>query len=79
MHGVKTPFRLPFTITGSVRDEVTKQLLIGIEAHTTLLRSDYGVAKDFHHTHLKDFLGDDITIDIYTWLRPPKEESGKQE
>lgn len=77
MHGVKKPFRLPFTITGSVRDEVTKELLIGIEAHTTLLRSDYDVAKDFQHTHMKDFLGDEITIEIYTWLQPPQEKEAK--
>jgi polyisoprenoid-binding protein YceI len=77
MHGVTQPFRLPFTVTGSKRDRVQGALRIGISARMTLRRSDYNLAADFQHTYFKDFLGDEVAIEIDTWLQPPGEEREK--
>ena len=51
-----------------------KAKLIGVAARGVLNRKDYGVGTGFKHTTMKNFLGDEISIEIYCWLRPRKEE-----
>lgn len=75
MHGVSRQFELPFSITGQIGNQGTNQLMTAAVARTTLLRSDYGIARDFKHTHITGFLGDEVEIEIHCWLQPPKKET----
>jgi len=67
MHGITKAYILPFQIIKIENNT------IGIRSQTTLKRSDYGVASDFKHTSLPDFLSDTIEIEIDFWTRKRKE------
>ena len=68
MHGVTQEVVLPFKIVKA--DGNT----LGIQIRTQLNRLDYGVAKDFKHTSMPDFLGEIIDVEIDFWTRKKKKE-----
>jgi polyisoprenoid-binding protein YceI len=72
MHGITRPLSLPLTITGKIDDQVAGSTMVGAVARMQLLRSDYDIATDFRHRHMEEFLGDEVEVEIFGWLRPPK-------
>jgi polyisoprenoid-binding protein YceI len=53
---------LPFAITGSNKDAVTKKTNIGYSARITLNRQDFGM--NWHHKSDPNFVGDNIDVEI---------------
>lgn len=66
MHGVSKEILLPF--------EMVKQdgNTIGFRSETVINRIDYGVAADFQHTSMPDFLSEEIEVSIYFWTKKKK-------
>lgn len=75
MHGVTRPLELPFTVTGFANNKATGAFTVGATAKTRLLKSAWGIAPNFQHTHIDNFLGDEIEIEIFCWLRPLQENA----
>ena len=69
MRGVTRPLALPFEITNIVKNDAAGVRQIGFAARGTLNRNDFGVGSDFKHTHVKNFLGEEVTLEIYCYLR----------
>ena len=68
MHGVTKEVVLPFEIVK------TDGNTIGFRIRTQLNRLDYGIATDFKHTAMPDFLGDVIDVEIDFWTKKKKKE-----
>ncbi len=71
MRGVSKRMELPFAITGAERRG--GKLWIGISSRLRLNRNDFGVGSEFRHTAMKNFLADDVDIEIDAWLREKSE------
>lgn len=79
MKGVTKPVELDFVITGVDRGEKGDQApVIGVSASGKLNRLDFGVANDWKHTAIPNFLGNEITIQIDLWTRGGKPAEAAQ-
>lgn len=73
MKGVTKPVELDVLITGIDRGEKGDQApILGISATGKLNRLDFGVANDWKHTVIPNFLGNEIAIQIDLWTRGGK-------
>ncbi len=69
MHGVTRPLELPFTITGTLGDEV-----IGFASRYSLLRSAFNIGNEYRHAKYENFINNEIDIEINFWTkRRPRE------
>lgn len=71
MRGVTKEIELPFVITGLnwSKEEEEKHPRMGIAAQWKLNRQDYGVGSDWQHSAIPNFIGDEVTIQIFMWTR----------
>lgn len=67
MHGVTKEITLPFTING-VRKSADGKTTLGVTAHTTVNRRDYGI--NFARPDNPDFLGDLVEVKLDVITRP---------
>jgi len=67
LRGISREIELPFKPTAIEWEDGKPRL--GIAAQLTLDRLDYGVGNDWKHTVIPDFLGSEITIDIFLWTK----------
>ena len=73
MKGVTKPVVLTVVITGVDRGEKGDQApILGISATGKLNRLDFGIANDWKHTVIPNFLGNEIAIQIDLWTRGGK-------
>lgn len=70
MRGVTKEVELPFVITGLNWSGEEKHPSMGIAAEWKLNRQDYGVGSDWQHSAIPNFVGDEVTIQIFMWTRP---------
>ena len=71
MHGVSREIDLPFTVTS--QDGNT----IGIKIEHQINRVDFGVAADFKHTSIENFISDEIDVNFYFWTKKDKRASSE--
>ena len=71
MRGVTREIELPFVITGINRNDEGRPL-IGVAASLTLDRQDFGVGSDWKHSAIPNFIGDEVSIEIFLWTRRGK-------
>ncbi len=69
MHGVTKEIEVPFEVTSA------KGNTIGIKIEDQINRIDYGVAKDFKHTSIENFISDIIDVNFYFWTKKDKRAS----
>ena len=67
MHGISKEMDLPFKITGSSGENT-----IGFSSRFVIDRMDFEVAKDFKHTLIDNFLGEEVEVEIDFWTRKRK-------
>jgi polyisoprenoid-binding protein YceI len=67
MRGAEREVELPFQTTGLVWEDGKPRL--GISARLSVDRRDFGVGNDWKHTAVPDFLGGDVTIEIFLWTK----------
>ncbi len=70
MRGVTKEIALPFIIGESKMDDGRK--ILGISAQTKINRQDFDVGVNWKHTLIPNFIGDEISVEIDMWTRPPK-------
>lgn len=68
MHGVSKDMSLPLIPTGK-----EGKYTLGFASQFTLHRTDFGVGNDFQHTSMDNFIGDEISVEIYFWTKKWKE------
>lgn len=71
IRGVTKPYALEFVFTGWNRDKDKPDVKprFGIAAKGKLNRLDFGVATDWKHTLIPNFIGEEIEIEIDMWTR----------
>ena len=69
MQGVTKSVKMPFKYTGS-----SGKNTLGFSIQWTLNRQDYGVGSEFKHTTMKEFLGNNVEIQINFWTRKLKKK-----
>ena len=69
MHGVTKEIEIPFEVTSA------KGNTIGIKIEHQINRIDYGVAKDFKHTSIENFISEIIDVNFYFWTKKDKRAS----
>lgn len=69
MRGVTKSVALPFRFTGQ-----SGKNTLGFSIRWVLNRLDYGVGNTFKHTHVKEFLGNNIAVEIDFWTRKPRKK-----
>ena len=69
MHGVTREIEVPFTVTSSEGNT------IGIKIEHYINRIDYGVAADFKHTSIENFISENIAVNFYFWTKKDKRVS----
>ncbi len=75
MRGVTKEIELPFVITGiNWRGEEEKRPLLGVAVNWTVNRQDYGIGSGWQHSVIPNFLGDEVTIDIFIWTRSGRKQ-----
>ena len=67
MHGISKNIELPLAPTGQDGKHT-----FGFATHLSINRMDYGVGKDFKHTAIENFLGNNIDVEIYFWTKKKK-------
>jgi polyisoprenoid-binding protein YceI len=70
MHGVTKQIELPFTATGTVKNNGATTL--GYHAHMTLNRRDYGI--NWEHKTTPNFVGDNIEVDLDVITKATKDQ-----
>ena len=65
LHGVTKPVVLDVTFHGAGANPMSKAMILGFAAQTTIKRSDFGITK------YAPMLGDDVTLIIETEFGPP--------
>ena len=68
MHGVTKEILLPFELLKA--DGNT----LGFKVRTKINRIDFGVGKDFEHTSIPNFLGDELDVNIDFWTKKAKKD-----
>jgi polyisoprenoid-binding protein YceI len=78
IRGVTKVIELPFRFTAVTWEDERPRL--GVAAALQLNRLDFGVGADWRHTVVPNFLGNDISIEIFVWtkLGKPIEPSSQQ-
>lgn len=69
MHGVEKKIVLPLQIVKVDGNTV------GLRSRTTINRVDYGVAADFKHDAMPDFLAEEIQVEIDFWTKKRKKKN----
>ena len=67
IRGTTKEIVIPFRTTGLEWKE--GRPLLGIAGQLTLLRSDFGVGTSWRHSIIPDFLGDEVSVEIFAWTR----------
>lgn len=67
MHGVSKTITFPIKITGRDGDNT-----VGFSSRLTLNRIEFGVGSEFKHTSIKDFISDNIQVEIDFWTKKKK-------
>lgn len=71
MRGVTRQIAIPFVFS-----QVTKnkdgRLRMGVVASFTLNRQDYGVGSDWVHSAVPNFIGDEVTVEMFVYIRGKK-------
>ena len=74
MRGVTRQIAIPFVFS-----QVTKskegRLRMGVVASFTLNRQDYGVGSDWVHSAVPNFIGDEVTVEMFVYIRGRKAEA----
>lgn len=74
MRGVTRKIEIPFVFS-----QVTKnkdgRLRMGVVASVTLNRQDYGVGSDWVHSAVPNFIGDEVTVEMFVYIRGKKAEA----
>ena len=68
MHGVENKMVLPLQIVKVDGNTV------GLKSRTSINRIDYGVASDFKHDAMPNFLAEEIQVEIDFWTRKKKKK-----
>ncbi len=68
MHGITKPVNIPFRATQLGKTQVA----IGLK--WKLNRKDFGVGVGFKHTSIKNFIGDEIGVEVDFWTRKAKDQ-----
>lgn len=80
IRGITREIELPFQITGVQWDEEHTKPVLGVAAKTILNRKDFGVGTDWRHSAIPNFLGDEVTVEIFLWThRGKKQEAASDE
>ncbi len=69
MHGVTKAINFPLKITGQEGENT-----YGFSSRLTINRIEYGVGANFKHTSMKNFLGEDIQVEIDFWTKKKKDK-----
>ncbi|MFQ5696123.1 MAG: YceI family protein [Terriglobia bacterium] len=80
MRGVTKGIELPFVITAvqwGGREEKRPQL--GVAVKWTVNRQDYGLGSDWRHSAIPNFIGDDVTVEIFLWTRRGRRPAASDE
>lgn len=72
IRGVAREIELPFQITAVDWEEGAP--LLGFASVLSLNRKDFGVATDWRHSLIPNFLGDEIQVEIFLWTKRGKKE-----
>ncbi len=67
MHGVTKAIEIPIRITGK-----DSKNTIGFSSRFIINRLDYGVAADFKHSSIENFISEDIAVEIDFWTKKKK-------
>ena len=70
MHGVAKEIVIPFTITGMHKDPQTGQTTLGVTAHLSINRRDYGI--NWSNPKNPTFIGDQVDIELDLITKPAK-------
>jgi polyisoprenoid-binding protein YceI len=68
MHGTTKRVIIPFVVTNQTKSS------LGISLEWSLNRKEYGVGNNFKHTSMKNFISDNIEIEVDFWTRKAKNQ-----
>ncbi len=68
MRGVTRKFELRFVFSDRQKNKDGK-LRIGVVANAKLNRQSFGVGSDWVHSAIPNFLGDEVTVEIFAYTR----------
>jgi polyisoprenoid-binding protein YceI len=74
MRGVTRPIEIPFVFSQVTKNQKGR-LRMGVVASVTLNRQDYGVGSDWVHSAVPNFIGDEVTVEMFFYVRGKKAEA----
>ena len=73
MRGKTRIIELPARLTGMSPTEDGRPVW-GFSAQLKLNRKEFGIGTDWVHSAIPNFIGDEVTVEIDLWTRPPKKK-----
>ncbi len=73
MRGKTKTVELPVSVTGMSPTEDGRPVW-GFSTRLKLNRKEFDIGTDWVHSAIPNFIGDEITVEIDLWTRPPKKK-----